>query len=210
MEAGELLVVSRFESLFLEEIPDFTGGGFSFGEPLFHNITWDTLTVATNRFKGESIQARLSVERIQLAVPGIVAQVLGIMALIMRTRLPIFLLALGLGCLLGCASTGPTTTNNVTKAEAIQIASKLVYNMSDKNAVEFLNRHGLVMDRPPGGDPVGSNLVFGLADGGTLVLDFHVNPVGRDEKWVTGGLAEASICNWNDQVVTKIRLKDMP
>jgi hypothetical protein len=126
----------------------------------------------------------------------------------MRTQLTIFLMALGSCCLLGCAATAPATTNQITKAEAIRIASKLVYDMSDKEAVRFLNQHGLVMDRPPGGDPVGSSLAFGLADGGTLVLDFHLSPVGRDEKWVIGGLAAASVCNWNNEVVTKIRLKD--
>lgn len=119
-----------------------------------------------------------------------------------------FLTALGLCFLLGCASTGQTTTNQLTKAEAIPIASKLYHDMSDKAAVEFLNRHGLVMDLPPGGDPVGSSLAFSLSDGGTLVLDFHVNPVGKNEKWVVGGLSAASICNWNNDVVTKIRLKD--
>jgi len=117
-------------------------------------------------------------------------------------------MALAACCLLGCASTGQTTSNNVAKAEAIPIASQLTYDMSDKAAVQFLNQHGLTMDKPPGGDPVGSSLAFGLADGGTLVLDFRSSPVGRDEKWMIGGLAAASICNWNNEVVTKIRLKD--
>jgi hypothetical protein len=153
----------------------------------------------------------MAVEReFGLAVTGIVAQVLGIMAQNMRMRLTIFLMALGSCCLLGCASTGQTTTNQVTKAEAVSIASKLYHDMSDKEAVQFLSERGLTMDRPAGGDPVGSSLAFSLADGGTLVLDFHLSPAGREEKWVIGGLAAASICNWNDEVVTKIRLKDGP
>ncbi len=119
-------------------------------------------------------------------------------------------MALGVCCLFGCASNQPTTTNTATKADATRIASQLTYDMSDKAAVQFLNQHGLVMDRPASGDPVGSILEFGLADGGTLVLYFHSSPVGRDEKWVVGGLAAASIFNWHDDVVAKIRLKDAP
>ncbi len=118
---------------------------------------------------------------------------------------------LSIFCFLGCVSTSYKTPNKVTKAEAIQIASQLVYDMRDVEALEYLHQHGLEMDRGGAGDSFGWSLGFELADGGILVLEIHPKPVSPDGAWVNGRVTAAKIYNWNfDTVVAQIKLKNAP
>ena len=127
-----------------------------------------------------------------------------------RTLLLSGLTILAVVYLLGCESTTPRTTNKVTKAEAIQIASQLVYDMPDSAAVLLLREHGLAMDRPGAGDSFGWSLGFSLSDGGTLVLEIHPKPVSPDGAWVNGRVTAAHISNWNCDVVAKLKLRNPP
>jgi len=113
-------------------------------------------------------------------------------------------------CFWGCVSASYETPNKVTKAEAIQIASQLIYDMRDSEALQYLHQHGLEMDRPGAGGSFGWSLGFGLADGGILVLEIHPKPVSPDGAWVNGRVTAAKICNWNFDVVAKIKLKNAP
>lgn len=90
------------------------------------------------------------------------------------------------------------------------MASELVYDMPDSKAVQFLQAHGLGMDRPGAGDSFGWSLGFSLADGGFLVLEIHPKPISPDGAWVNGRVTAARICNWNFDVVEKLKLKDAP
>jgi hypothetical protein len=128
----------------------------------------------------------------------------------MRAPLLLFLAVSSGLCFCGCMSTAQVTTNKVTKAEAIQIASQLAYDMREQDALQFLRQNGLAMDRPGAGSSFGWSLGFGLADGGTLVLHIRPKPVSSDGAWVNGRLTGADICNWHYDVVAKIRLTNAP
>lgn len=128
----------------------------------------------------------------------------------MRTLLKAILIILSAACFPGCISTYPPSVNKVTKREAIEIASQLAYEMRDRDATLFLYEHGLSFDRSEVGDSFGWSLGFGLSDGGVLILNIVPEPVSPDGEWVNGRLKSAQICNWNNDVVATIKLKNAP
>src|SRR6516162_3591853 len=93
------------------------------------------------------------------------------------SSIKLFTVVVVVTCCGGCASTTYHTPNKDTKAEAIRSASQLVYEMPDRDAVQFLYQNGLSNDRSEGGSMFGWSFGFGLSDGGVLILDISPEPV---------------------------------
>lgn len=117
---------------------------------------------------------------------------------------------LGLTCFLGCTPERVPTKSKITKAEAIELASHLVYGMREEDAVKSLCQNGLTLDMPGAGDSFFWNMGFNLADGGTLILSVRPSPFSPDGACANGRVEAAEICNWHGDVVARIKLKNSP
>src|SRR5262249_15590398 len=86
-------------------------------------------------------------------------------------------------CLLAIFALGQVYhTNNVTRAEAIRVASRLKAGMWQEDVEKQLSTNGL-KDSFGVGAQVGWNRNYGLSDGSSLVLDYKARALSTNGIW---------------------------
>ena len=119
----------------------------------------------------------------------------------MRT-LSIFLTILVLA---GLVSAQVLVSNNVTRAEAIKVASQLSVGMAEDDVTKFVAKHGLTNAFGLGA-LAGWGRFYSLTDGGSLVLEYGPRPMTTNYWWEGNGLLEKAFIQSNGDNIVSITL----
>jgi len=100
-------------------------------------------------------------------------------------------------------------TNNVTRAEAITVASKLKVGMWEENASKILSTNGL-KNAMGVGAVTGWDRCYGLSDGTSLHLDYRAREIARDGRWGGNGVLQRAFIQSNGVNIVFITLTNAP
>ncbi len=100
-------------------------------------------------------------------------------------------------------------SNNVTRAEAIRIASRLWAGMREEDASKQLATNGLKYAMGVGA-VAGWDRCYGLADGTSLHLDYRAREIARDGRWGGNGVLQRAFIQSNGVNIFSITLTNAP
>ncbi|HTJ00772.1 MAG TPA: hypothetical protein VL527_17960 [Dongiaceae bacterium] len=100
-------------------------------------------------------------------------------------------------------------TNNVTRAEAIQAASRLRAGMWQEDASKMLSTNGL-KNAMAVGAITGWDLCYGLADGTSLHLDYRARELAKNGRWGGNGELQRAFIQSNGVNIVFITFTNAP
>ncbi|MBI3851651.1 MAG: hypothetical protein HY298_15445 [Verrucomicrobia bacterium] len=99
-------------------------------------------------------------------------------------------------------------SNNVTRAEAVRVASHLKIGMWEEDAAKLLATNGLKHAIGVGAK-TGWNRDYGLSDGCSLVLDYRARDL-RPNGWGGNGALQKAFIRSNGVTIVSITLTNAP
>ncbi len=111
--------------------------------------------------------------------------------------------------LAGLVSAQVFVSNNVTRAEAIKVASHLRVGMSEEDAGKFVANHGLT-NAVGLGALTGWSLFYSLTDGSSLVLEYRPRAMTTNHWWEGKGILEKAFIQSNRVNIVSITLTNVP
>ncbi len=100
-------------------------------------------------------------------------------------------------------------TNDVTRAEAIRVASRLRVGMWEKDASKLLSTNGL-KNAMGIGAITGWDRCYGLSDGASLHLDYRARELAKDGRWGGNGELRRAFIQSNGGNIVFITLTNAP
>ena len=124
-------------------------------------------------------------------------------------RIIAFVLALPTLFVLGTQAADVYYPNNVTRAEAIKVASQLRRGMWEEDVSKRLATNGLKFNIA-GGTITGWHRYYGLSDGTSLHLDYRARKIARDGRWGGNGELRGAFIESNEVNIVSIALTNSP
>ena len=114
-----------------------------------------------------------------------------------------------IGIVLAIASSQVYSTNNVPRAEAIRVASRLRVGMWEEDASKILSTNGL-KNAIGVGAVTGWDRCYDLSDGTSLHLDYRARAIARDGRWGGNGELRRAFIQSNGVNIVFITLTNAP